>query len=398
VKVVYSAPNRAHHYGYARDLHQAGMLKSFVCGFSRFSPRAPIPEIGTALKRVDMVQTIYMASLKLRMGHFVSDELAHWAKIQLDQRARQSLEGADLFLFYNGCGLNSARHFQRNGGITIVEAVNSHVLVQEQLLREEYQRLNLAWRPFHIRETRRRVAEVEEADYVLLPSTFVARSFLSKGISANRLLLVPYPMQKIAGTSAGVPAHKNDDAVFRVLYVGSISVRKGLSYLIEAFRRLKYPKRELWIVGPVARPSGLENTALPEGVKFFGPLKGEALKAVYLQATVFCLPSIEEGLALVLSEALSHGVPVIATENTGIEDLLVDGRGGMTVPIRDAVAICDCLKRLAEDKWLLEKKRHEAGEWASCVSCNGRDTTTVSATLSRTYHQHRSYQESIWKR
>jgi glycosyltransferase involved in cell wall biosynthesis len=388
VNVVYSAPNRAHHYGYARELHQAGMLKTFVSGFPRYSPRAPIPEIGTALKRVDQVQTLGFACMKLRLPDLVAAELGHWAKIQLDYGARQPLLGADIFLYYNGCGLNSARWFRQNGGITIVEAVNSHVLVQERLMREEYYRLGLPWHPFHRRETRRRVTEVEEADYVLLPSLFVARSFLAKGIPAQRLLRVPYPMQKIAGASMVMPRPAPDDDVFRVLYVGTISIRKGLRYLVEAFRQLKHPKKELWIVGPTANASGLENLSLPEGVKFFGPLKGDDLQAVYLKATVFCLPSIEEGQALVLSEALTYGLPVIATENTGIEDLLADGKGAMVVPIRDAAAIASCLNRLANDRDFLTIKRQEALASAARLTDPAKNTTTLSATLMQTFHQH----------
>jgi len=272
MKVVYSAPNRAHHYAYARELQQAGFLKNFVCGFPRFSPRAPIPEIGKALKRADQIQLLYIASLKSKMPQWVSDELAHWSKVQIDRSSRKALRGADVFLFYNGCGLGSARLFRRNGGITIVEAVNSHVQVQEQLMREEFERIGLAWQPFHQRETRRRVAEVEEADYVLLPSLFVARSFLAKGIPAERLLRVPYPMQKIAGAS--MPVRTNtEDGTFRILFVGSISVRKGVRYLIEAFRQFKHPRKELWLVGPMTKPSGLENVPIPEGVNFLGRLK-----------------------------------------------------------------------------------------------------------------------------
>jgi starch synthase len=385
VKVVYNAPNRAHHYGYARELHRAGILKAFVSGFPRISPRAPIPEIGTALIRVDQLQTLCSASRKLKLPNFVSDELAHWALIQIDKGSHHSLEGSDMFVFYNGCGLESARWFKRNGGITIVEAVNTHVLVQEQLMAEEHKRLGLQWHPFHPRGTRRRVEEVEEADYILLPSKFVERSFLKKGIPQERLLRVPYPMQKIAGVSALVPKKKNEDGVFRVLYVGSISVRKGLRYLIEAFRRLKHPKKELWIVGPMTSPSGLENIVMPAGVRFFGSLKGDALQAAYMSATVFCLPSIEDGFGLVLNEALAYGVPVIATENTGIEDLLVAGKGGMVVPIRDSDAIFNCLNRLAEDEAFLETKQMEAAEAGSRLANHSEAATILSDTLLKTF-------------
>jgi len=315
----------------------------------------------------------------------LSEELAHLAKIQIDHRSRKPLEDADLFVFYNGCGLDSARWFRRNGGIAIVEAVNSHVQVQEQLLEEEHRRLGLAWRPFHAREVRRRVAEVEEAEYVLLPSAFVAKSFLAKGIPAERLLQVPYRMAPIPGTSDLAPRKQADDGIFRVLYVGSVSVRKGLRYLIEAFRQFKHPKKELWIVGPIGSPSGLEGTLPPAETKILGPLKGNALQKAYSDATVFCLPSIEDGFGLVLIEAIYYGLPVIATENTGIHDLLEEGKGGMVVPIRDAGAICDCLTRLADDPQFLGQKRKEATDAKTRLKNQTQTTSVLATTLTETF-------------
>jgi glycosyltransferase involved in cell wall biosynthesis len=318
--------------------------------------------------------------MRLRAPKPVSDELAYWAKIQLDIFARKVLKHSDVFLFYNGCGLDSARWFQKNGGISIVEAVNSHVLVQEKLLQEEHKRLGLPCRSFHWRETRRRVAEVEEADFVLVPSTFVARSFRDQGVPEKRLLKVPYPMQRISGASNPTRAGVNNE-IFRVLFVGTISVRKGVGYLIEAFRQLKRPRKELWIVGPATRPSGLDNVHIPEGIRFLGPLKGNELQQAYLNSTVFCLPSIEEGLALVLSEALALGLPVIATTNTGVEDLPSGGGGALVVPIRDASAIAACLQKLADDPEFLAEKKRAAVEWADMQARNARPISTLAETL-----------------
>ncbi|HEY3855123.1 MAG TPA: glycosyltransferase family 4 protein [Verrucomicrobiae bacterium] len=317
----------------------------------------------------------------------LTEELALLAKIQIDRGSREPLKDANVFLFYNGCGLESARWFRANRGIGIVQAMNSHVLAQEQILAEEHKKIGLPWRRFNPQEVRRRVAEVEEADYVLVPSTFVARSFLAKGIPRERILQVPFTMQRIAGAAESVRRNGRDEKTFRVLYVASISVRKGLRYLIEGFRELKYPKKELWIVGPTANPTGLEDVSLPEGIKFFGPLKGDALQDVYTRATVFCLPSIEEGLALVLIEALYYGLPVIATENTGIEDLLANGRGGMVVPIRDARAIGDWLNRLAEDANLLEQKRMEAVEAKDRLAKLLETGPNLAITLMKTFRR-----------
>ncbi|MDB5148339.1 MAG: hypothetical protein JWQ57_2359, partial [Mucilaginibacter sp.] len=71
MKVIYTSPNRSHHYRYALALHQAGVLHKFVSGFSRWSPRAAFTEIGDKLVRSDKIQTIYLASLRFKAPKFI---------------------------------------------------------------------------------------------------------------------------------------------------------------------------------------------------------------------------------------------------------------------------------------------------------------------------------------
>jgi len=348
--VTYASPNRSHHYLYASALARAGCLNRFVCGFSRFSPRAPLPEVGDKLLRVDHLQNFYLASLKLRLPTAMSDELAYLSKIWIDRLAEKPARASDIFLFYSGAGLHTAQHLQSTGVIRMVEAVNGHVLVQERIMREEHQRRKLPPPRFHPREVARRVKEYELADAILCPSAFVRESFESEGFSRDRLFVVPYGASFPAATSAP----RSSDGTFRVLYVGQIGVRKGLSYLFDAFERLRHPKKELWIVGPRTQQTGIENVRPPDGTRFFGTLKGDDLARAYRDSSVFVLPTVEEGLALVLGEALSFGLPVITTVNSGGADLFQDGQEGFLVPIRLPEVIAEKLQRLADDPALLQ--------------------------------------------
>ncbi len=78
-------------------------------------------------------------------------------------------------------------------------------------------------------------------------------------------------------------------------------------------------------------------------------LKGEALARAYQEADVFVLPTVEEGLALVLGEALSFGLPVVTTDQSGGADLFTDDREGFLVPVRSPGAIAEKLQLLADD-------------------------------------------------
>jgi glycosyltransferase involved in cell wall biosynthesis len=345
MKVTYTAPNRAHHYRYAAALAAAGCLETFVCGFSRFSPRAGLPEVGDRLRRADHLQNFYLASLRLRLPEPVSTELAYLSKIWLDHLSEKPARASDVFLFYSGAGLRTTRRLASSPVACVVEAVNSHVLVQEEIMREEHRRLGLPFRRFHPREVARRLEEYRLADAILCPSAFVKNSFEQRGFSPDRLFVVPYGL----ALHAQLPPAPPDRDVFRVLYVGQVDIRKGLRYLFEAFEALRHPRKELWIVGPTTHQTGIADLSPPAGTRFLGVLKGDDLARAYRDATVFVLPTVEEGLALVLGEALSFGIPVIATGHSGGGDLFQDGREGFLVPIRDPRAIGEKLQLLADD-------------------------------------------------
>ena len=333
MKIVYTAPNRAHHYTYASALHRAGVLHAFVSGFPRISPQSKTLNFPGKICHSDFFQTIYLLSLRSKFPHQINSFLAYISKIEQDLSCKRYINNCDIFLFYSGSGLFSCRKNKKNGGINIVEAVNSHVEYQENLLEEEYKNLNLKWKPFPVNEKERRLSEYEEADYILLPSSFVKDSFIAKGFKESKLLQIPYGFNKQVNSFKAYSVNRES---FTILYVGSISVRKGIRYLINAFNKLDHPKKKLLLVGPDANDGALNGIALNSNIVFTGILKDEKLAEVYQSADVFCLPSIEEGLALVIGEAISYGVPIIATTNSGASDIITDGIEGFIVPIRDS--------------------------------------------------------------
>ncbi|EHQ28457.1 glycosyltransferase family 4 protein [Mucilaginibacter paludis] len=351
MKIVYTAPNKSHHYKYAKSMYDAGVLKAFVSGFSRFSPRAAFPEIGDKLYRADKLQTIYLAALKFGLPDKITSELAFLAKGEQDRACKRFVRDSDVFLFYNGCGLKTCNYARKHGSICVVEGVNSHVSYQEKILSDEYSSLGLHWEPFHQREKSKRLKEYDAADYILVPSDFVRNSFLEYGFPFEKIIKVPYGFNSFPNQDQLPDSDTSDD--FTILYVGSVSVRKGLRYLLKAFDNFEHPKKKLVIVGPdVAGENGIRDLKIPENVVFTGALKGEELENAYKSANVFCLPSIEEGLALVLGEALSFGIPIVATINTGATDIISDGVEGFIVPIRDPLSISEKFQQLADDKEL----------------------------------------------
>jgi alpha-maltose-1-phosphate synthase len=209
--------------------------------------------------------------------------------------------------------------------------------VQGQIEREEHERWGMAGPGVDPRIIEAEEAEYAQADCITVPSQFAYRSFLSQGVAPDKLRLLPYGVDLSRFEPAGVPP----EGTFDVLFVGAMSPRKGVQYLVQAFQQIRHPAKTLSFVGaPSSEMVALlrQRNLWPEDALVLGPLPQQQLKAVMSRCHVMVLPSVEEGLALVQAQAMACACPVIGTWNSGAEDLFSDGQEGYIVPIRDVGA------------------------------------------------------------
>jgi glycosyltransferase involved in cell wall biosynthesis len=256
-------------------------------------------------------------------------------------------------------GLLGGQVVQERGGLYICDRGSSHIVFQNNILREEYKLWNQDYQDTDGRIVEREIAEYEVADFITVPSSFNVRSFIKQGVDSSKLQRIPYG----GNLSRFYVKNEKKGERFVVLFVGNFSIRKGAGYLLEAFSRFKHSKKELWIIGPIPRTTKriLQRFNL-SSVRFLGRVENSKLIDFYNAASVFVLPSIEEGLAMVQGEAMACGCPVIVTENTGGEDLFRNNDGGFIVPIRDPRAIVEKLTLLSDDKELREKMSYDASQ------------------------------------
>lgn len=187
--------------------------------------------------------------------------------------------------------------------------------------------------------------EIALADDLIMLSSFQMRTFVDEGIPPDRLHLLPL------GVDVGLfrPVNCTRDAAFTIGFVGQVTQRKGISYLVSAFEALRPQGMRLMVVG---RPVGSRRPWLREGVKHHPAVARSALPELYAHMDVFVLPSLIEGFGLTALEAMACGVPVIVSENTFGSDIVIDGHNGYVVPIRDVDAIVDRVRALANDQSL----------------------------------------------
>ena len=203
----------------------------------------------------------------------------------------------------------------------------------------------------------RKDAELGLAGHVVVPSRFSFRT-LEMALPSRRVSIVNY------GFSEAAPSEpeRGGGELLRVLFVGALHQQKGLSYLIRALSAIK-SAIEISVVGVrVAECDPVDRWL--KSVNWFERLQHSEVLELMRRQDVLVLPSLSDGFGLVVSEAMSQGLAVIVTENTGAADVVDDGINGYVVQIRSPRCIAERLERLHEDRELLMAMRLAAWEKA----------------------------------
>jgi glycosyltransferase involved in cell wall biosynthesis len=204
----------------------------------------------------------------------------------------------------------------------------------------------------------RKEEELKLATHVVVASSFTRETLRAADFSAG-VSVIPYGAPPVAAGEI-VSASGN----LRVLYVGSLGQRKGLSYLFQAIDLLG-PKVELTLVG---RKAAAGCRPLEEAVRrhhWMPTLPHGEVLAQMQRHDVLVLPSLFEGFGLVILEAMAQGLPVITTAHTAGPDLISEGGDGFIVPIRSAEAIAGKLDWLAGNPKILQEMKQAARKKAA---------------------------------
>lgn len=192
----------------------------------------------------------------------------------------------------------------------------------------------------------RKRKELALADIVIGPGSFVINSLPEWSLDKIKIVS---PFGSPKNDSETLLSSKSIHKPLRVLFVGSMGQRKGLGDLFEAINQLKGIPVELVVLGSLLAPMEFYNSQLANFTYEPGRSHDEVLELMRT-CDVFCLPSIVEGRALVMQEAMSQGLPIIITSNTGGEDLVIEGETGFLVPIRSPNAIAEKIKWFVENR------------------------------------------------
>ncbi len=207
---------------------------------------------------------------------------------------------------------------------------------------------------------RRREQEWALADRVIVNSDFCRQALIQQGVSPSKLSIVPLCFENPNDEQEITMAKSNPlgtKSKLRVLYLGQVILRKGIQYLMQAAKLLKNEPIQFDIVGPIGISAAAIASA-PRNMMFHGRATRDQTAGWYQQSDVFVLPTISDGFAITQLEAMSYGLPVVATPCCGA--VVSDGLDGFVLPQRDVDALAKTFQRYLADSELLPAQRAAA--------------------------------------
>lgn len=291
------------------------------------------------------------------MFPFKSTNWHHAYNLELYDRfvSKNIFKDSELFIGWSQASLNSIKRSVKLNIPVLLEHPMVHVNTWTAIMQEEYERYGnesaCQYNMFSPSMIKKMQEEYSYAGSINVLSNYAFNSFIKNGIPGENLHITLPGID----TKLFYPKNNSRTEKFILIYVGRIDLLKGVHYLLEAFEKLHLKNAELWLVGDIKDEI---KHILPryEGIyKHFPYQNKKHLIDLYNQANVLVLPSVQEAFGMVILEAMSCGIPVIATETTGAPDIISDGQDGFVVKSRSVISLQEKIAYLYEKREEQEK-------------------------------------------
>jgi len=235
-------------------------------------------------------------------------------------------------------------------------AILNNILYEEYIKWPGWSNVDL--KPNDLFQTRREL-EWEIADIIIANSNYTKKALLNQGVDAKKIIVIPgaylgpyYPPEK---------REYNFNYPLRVLWVGRVDLAKGIQYLIEAIRELDDKKYVFFIVGDLFINKKILSR-LPKNVFIIGEVPYSSVSSFYRSCDIFVSPTLSDGFPMATLEAMAHSLPVLTTNNCGIE--IENGKEGIIIRPGDHISLKEALEHIEKDRSLLKSMSMNSFEFA----------------------------------
>lgn len=264
----------------------------------------------------------------------------------------------DIFVGYERQSYRSFKTAKNKGKVTVLDLASLHP--------SALSRINKKWdgviadMALLEREEIYKAKEYELADYILVLSNLARNSCIRAGIPKEKIAVVPLGVDiRLATTSFKADPKPN---CFTVLFVANIRYSKGVVDLINTFIELNLSESKLLIIGGKGDASEYVKKYLSEKIEYIDYLDKKKLYYYYKSSSIFVLPSYYDSWGQVVCEAMSCGVPVIISKNTGSRDLVVDGHNGFVINVSDNKSLGEKIKYFYKNRGEIIRMGNNAKE------------------------------------
>ncbi|NJK35174.1 MAG: glycosyltransferase family 4 protein [Oscillatoriales cyanobacterium SM2_2_1] len=292
-----------------------------------------------------------------------------WADLYFDRQVAQHITqgtgNLDLFVGVAGQCALSLRAAKQRGATVWLYCLNTYLPFMQAQIAQECRFLGeQAIATMHPKMLSRFAEEGAIADQIVVNSEVAKGTFVAAGVAPERIVVI----LPVVDCQRFRPAARNEEP-FRVLFLGTLDPRKGVHYLVPAFREAAIPGAELLLVGGYSTRAMrlfLERTLLenPQVRQELWDVRQIDPPLLFGRCDVLVMPSVEDGFGVVALEGMASGLPVVVTEHCGAADVICRGENGFVVPPRDSGAIARVLGDLAADP----QKRQAVGRQARATA------------------------------
>lgn len=234
----------------------------------------------------------------------------------------------NVFIGWSSVSLKTLKKIKNKNKLTFIEKGSIHIKDQNEIMQKEYKKYDINYPKILSSSIKREEEEYKLVDKITITSNFVKKTFNKRNIK-NKFFLNPVGVNAKNFNFNKKKIQLNN---FNILYVGGITIGKGLPYLINAFNDLNLKNSKLHLVGKSEKYiKNLVNRINNPNIILHGHKNIKELKKFYQFSNIFCHPSPQDGGPLTLIQSMLNETPAIITSNTMSKDVIKNGVDGFII-------------------------------------------------------------------
>lgn len=344
------AQGKFHSENIAKALKNKNLLNKYILFYySKFIDNSLIKNV-YCTNFLFLFYKIYIKIFKKDPPEFIN----WYLKRSFENYALNKVTNERILHVWPDCSDKIADYCRKNSIITVCEASSAHPIYKKKIVDSEFKKFKLKPETFSYKVFIDQIKFYKKADYFMAPSNFVINSLLKNNINKKKILYAPFGVDtKFFSRRVSNRANKK----IRIVSVGDFDIRKGSYYLLKAFNKINDKNLELHFIGNINQ--NLKRICKKElkddRVKLLGTMNKIKLRDRLKNYDIFCLASLEEGMAISMLEAMSMSLVPICSENTGAKDIIKHEYDGFIFKIRDVEDIKKRILFLRNNPEVLKK-------------------------------------------